>query len=248
MKLSRRLVTKTKLWLVLLTISGLTVAVVYALFGSNIFSVSHIRCNEEQHAVPNEQKPCQEVIVAELSKYEGSNTWRLDPNQVAKQLEAADQSIKKVEAKVASFNTLDVLVIRRIPSAQLTTSTQAQQVVLVDEDGIILGQTTVSDSFPKLIWSESDSWAVEEPLPPALKLAIALTTLVDEQFGFLSPPVIESKFTMKGQIKSGEVVVFSLSKDPLSQVRSLQVVLTQARIDKIPSEIDLRFRNPVIKP
>lgn len=62
----------------------------------------------------------------------------------------------------------------------------------------------------------------------------------------LSTAPIISLDTIEASI-SGVRVFFDANKDFSSQVRALQLVLSRRTIEKIPTEIDLRFNNVVIR-
>ncbi|MBI3385369.1 hypothetical protein HY030_04215 [Candidatus Gottesmanbacteria bacterium] len=54
--------------------------------------------------------------------------------------------------------------------------------------------------------------------------------------------------TVEASLTSGVKVIFSLKKEPISLVTSLQLILSRFRIEgRKVSKIDLRFKNPVVE-
>lgn len=239
MKISRRFTLFVKRIFLFFLVFGLLGGAVYLLFFADVFLIEQIDCKQDEGL-------CDSLIIVELERYNGKNSLLVDVDSIEKRIGEADRSLKSVEARVKLPDRLTVTMARRKPSAQVTTSLETGVAVLVDDEGIILGRSSVDNRLPVLIWPEVEGWSIEESMPEHVQRAVLLLVLATDSFSFLAPPEVRSHLSMKGQLSSGQSVLFSLTKDPLQQVRSLQVVVDQAKIDRTPSEIDLRFKNPVV--
>lgn len=243
-KISRKYIRLLKLILATgLTAGGLALGTWILVF-SRLFTIQQIEC--EMGVSDPSTGSCGEVILAELEKYRPAKTLGLNTEEIAAGLLKSDRTIKDAQVSIRLPATLKVKLTPRVPVIQITTRAGTDQVLLVDSDGIILEATTIQDELLTLIWPAADSWQIEQVLPPYLHQAIRLAVLADEQFKFQVPPIVESEFSIRGQIEIGPTVLFSLDKEPLSQVKTLQVVLSQAKMDQV-REIDLRFKNPVVR-
>lgn len=222
-----------------LPIGGLVLLASFLAF-SGFFRINQIVCRAEGKA------GCSELILAELDQYRGERSFLLPTREIADDLQKADRVIKSSEVGVDLPATLRVVLTHRTAVLQVTTSRATDQVLLVDGEGVIIEKSELDDEQLTLIWPEGDSWPIEERLPDYLRQAISLAVLVEEEFGFLSPPTVTSNRSMKGEISTGQRVIFSLVRGKLKQLETLQLVLSQAKMDG-GGEIDLRFERPVVR-
>jgi len=177
MKLTIRLRRRPWHWIVIVMV--MFGALGYAVFFSMLFSLKEIDCKLERWDSQVSVDPCSEVWLAELDRYRGIKIWQLDTREAGRMLELADQRIKTVDFTVLLPDRLRVTVIGRRPVAQIANSFQADSVVLVDDEGVIVDQAAIGRELPLIVWSEIGDWALELALPQELKRAVTLSVFVD---------------------------------------------------------------------
>lgn len=76
---------------------------------------------------------------------------------------------------------------------------------------------------------------------------ILLNELAKDQIGISYLNYLDNE-TVEASLSSGVKVIFSLKKEPINLVTSLQLILSRFRIEgRKVNKIDLRFKNPVVE-
>lgn len=212
----------------------------YVLFYSRFFSVKEIECLEDK-------TPCSPDVTAELKRHTGENILILRTSVVSEKIQRADATIDRVSVTVKLPHTLKTTVMKRTPVLQMATSPDSPLGWLVDKNGIIVGSAERVIGLPVVIAKGSASLSAGEALPSDLMVASELVVELRDTLDPASPPVVEID-SLTARTKEGSIVRFSLTASPSSQALTLQLVLNKARIDQTRyREIDLRFKEPVVK-
>lgn len=216
---------------------------IYFIFFSKIFNIQKINCLRDNQI-------CSSELLAELNNYQNKNIFLLAGGKIRNKLIAADQTIRKIETKFRLPGTLSVIIVSRYPAIRIANSLSASNYLLADEDGIILSIID-SDKYPDLpvlIWENAPQLDIQKPPSVEVKNAIQIINLLKEKLAFISPAVLD-QFTLTVTLKNGTIVLFSTQEDNyFTQLKTLQVVLDETKIKNMSyHQIDLRFRNPIIK-
>jgi len=214
----------------------------YVIGWSGIFEIKKISC------LVDREKECSVEIRAELDKYLNKNLLTLRHSQIEKRVVTAERLAKSAKADLILPDSLKVNIVSRRALAAITTTENVSEQVEVDNDGVILGKSENGDELPRLVWPEIANWPIEKPVPQNIVRAAVISGLAGDRFQVQGIGKVESESTMVITLNFGEKIFLSLAKDPVEQLRLLQVVLNQVRIEgKLIQEIDLRFDRPVIR-
>lgn len=157
--------------------------------------------------------------------------------------------------KVTSFTekeTLDLLDLEATSSSQAALLNWSfpqfvQDKFLADSEGVLFAKSQ-DENLPTLFWPEEnlkvgqrmDLWLFSK----VREVLTKLSTLEGSNFGGSSKMKLSSNQLL---VKMGQKIVFSLEKDHLRQLASLQLILQKAKIDgRMIDFIDLRFDKPVV--
>lgn len=218
---------------------------VYVLLSPRMLVVRNIDCVVVR--AESEEAECDEVVMAELRRYEGKPLFHIPTAAIEEKLLAAQRTMESVEVSVRIPNRLAAALRRRVPVGQIIADPEADDAMLVDQTGVVLASAQWKQDLPAIVWPKISQWPIERQIPSEILRAIELVRLSSGKIILSHPPIIEDDRSLQLTLAGGSAVRFSLTKDPLAQLRSLQLVLDQAKIDGQPRFIDLRFANPVVK-
>ncbi|MBI4036980.1 hypothetical protein HY385_00990 [Candidatus Daviesbacteria bacterium] len=199
----------------------------------------------------------------------GKNILLIKSKEVNKKLIAKYPCLREVQIEPQSLNTVKVLATGRTALASvapITTSTLTldnqeatpssssallnwsfppfpiNKTEIVDETGVIFGGDN-TNLLTLFLPNQDLKIGQLVDLPGFDKIAIVLSKLPKLEILIVRAKVEEDNLLIDAEPK----IAFSLEKDILRQLASLQLILQKAKIDKKPMEIiDLRFDKPVI--
>lgn len=119
---------------------------------------------------------------------------------------------------------------------------------LLDSQGLVLGAADHADGLPELSLGGSESYLTGQIATDPVS-AFSARLLAEAQWRLLSPLTVEpeGKWTVRLIFSEGTVGVFSVQKDPASQLDSLQFILSRTKMEgRLPGKVDLRFDKPVV--
>lgn len=189
-----------------------------------------------------------------------------------KNVNLSRQSLGKVRLEVSGREAVAILALissESTPSARLATleaeratlenlasqsgSISGQEKIegnfLVDKDGIIFSKTEKKDNLP-VIYFWGSSLGVGKNIGEGL---ISNSLKILEKMKTFGVETKEAKIYLQDvlliiPVTQKPVIIFSLTKDIDMQLASLQLILTQAKIDEQDMEfINLSFDKPVVK-
>lgn len=203
--------------------------------------VQKISCVEE----PANQ--CSSDIVAELGHARGQLPWHVNTREIEGKILSADRTIKNARISIAVFKRLlSATLTKRAPIAQLSDSDSAPTVLLVDNDGVVFQNSERIADIPVLLVEDASTQLAGQQVSAQLVAMARLAKMVFDREPRISsfhvtPTALEVVFP--DDIR----VTFSPSRDPGEQVRTLQLVLDEARIEEVTYRtIDLRFVQPIV--
>lgn len=156
-------------------------------------------------------------------------------------------SVENYSIRFQLPSTLVVYVIEREPIVAIAREGATSDFALVDSEGVIVGIWPTTD-LPIMIVGKDSQYQTGQKLPSDLLQAVVITEQSFKKFNSrlstLKTDVLEV------ELPSGIRVVFPLSGDLDLLFGSLSLILSRVNSDTIkllPSIIDLRYKNPVIK-
>lgn len=249
-----------------LLISLLAIIALFFLLKSDFFKIDTISCFVND-------TPCSgEVWTKLLSLSVGKNVLFLSPKTLTEEIQKNFPDVDGVMIKKTLPNKLNfelkareaiaVIVQEAQPqfkaateSAQISTSSAEGKPVflgkdffIVDKTGVVFKKADSSFDLPIILISDIGEINLGQKVPTdPLVQSITLVTLLSKLD--LKPEILKvSEGTVLAWLAGGPKAAFSLKKELPSQVGSLQLILSRAKIEgKTPEVIDLRFDKPVVK-
>lgn len=178
--------------------------------------------------------PCGEEIERELKEFIGQNFFSLDPKEKIRELKASHPHWQEIKIKKNPFNKLSVEIKTYQPVACLKVQ---DKTFLTDREAHIVGEVEVNPGLPEI---ETEKFNQEE-----VKRALEAISLAEQYSQSLQRIKIENQDELV--LYLGETKVFLPTKDLSLKIASLQMIISQAKIEgKLPVRIDLRFKKPVV--
>ena len=177
--------------------------------------------------------PCSEEHEQGFSEFLGQYFFLLSPAKKIKEIKASYSHWEKIRVKKVPFNKILVEITTRQPVACLLVK---DKIFLLDKEAVIVKEIDVNPGLPEI---ETEKFKEEE-----VKKAL-------EAVHFLNQYSLACKrIKIEGQnliLFFPETEVFLLTEELSFKIASLQMILSQGRLDeKLPKTIDLRFAKPVI--
>lgn len=171
------------------------------------------------------------------------NLKKILPNKIKLQLASRQALARLINLKEKEATTSSLIESAATPSAKNIGDSY-----LVDEENIVFSKDTGETGLPK-IYSYTTKFNFGDNLTnnlvgPALKILSKVKVFnINTQQSW-----IEKGIFIIGQQGTGPTIVFSLDKDINIQLASLQLILTETKINGSKLEfIDLRFDKPIVK-
>jgi hypothetical protein len=213
----------------------------YFVLYSPFFSITSIKCSLDF-------KECTDPnVIAELDKLKGQNIFKLNSSTVTTRLTSGDFTIQTATLHKILPVTIKLELVSVSPVVALKVKDVSVWAVMDSRFRVI----SVRDTDPNV-----PSIIVPGPLtvvvgqPPENELIIKTLTLaqklVDESFTVKTITLV-SEDMVELILPSGKRALFTPKKDELTQLRLLQVVLSDDTITKGGSTIDVRFDRPVLR-
>ena len=222
-------------FLILLSLMG----VYFVLFRTELFVIKNISCKTQFGS-------CEEADEELLEKFKDERFFGLDTQRVEEKLLGHFKN-RRVSVYKVIPSSLEIFIDKRAGRVGLKNGwpgASEEGYWLTDLEGTVLAKSETS-ALP-LMYVGDLRLDLGENLEPknvrALRLLYKTYQVVSTDWGVLG----EDLLTVS--LEEGVIVKYSLGKDVDTSIGSLQLVLSEARMnDKIPKEIDLRFRNAVLR-
>ena len=186
---------------------------------------------------------CPEQILAKLTPFNGKSLF-VARRGIRKALRSdfliSDYSL---QYKIPNILRVELLVKKAVVAFRdSTTGTY----ILVDNEGVVLSKT--SDSVLPVITVEEGLADVGQSISPANLLALKIVTGVYQMYQARDSAILEGSLLVElpGQIR----VIFPLEGDSEILLGSLRLIYSKLREDgnlAVYSQIDLRYKNPVLR-
>lgn len=147
--------------------------------------------------------------------------------------------------EASSSAILNDFLMKKSASESAEVSPQPQKYFTVDYEGVIFSEDRVPDKPKLFVWD--DSLKVGQKIN---KEIISRSLEVIKKIEILTIKVTETKlYSNKYLLIDAEPkLIFDLSNNIKTQLASLQLILSRAKIEEKEMEfIDLRFENPIVK-
>jgi hypothetical protein len=250
MRVKRQILARTRTWkrffirvLVVLLVFSL-LGFLYAVFNSDLLRVKNLAC------FIGEERCSQELWAGIFNLVSGKPIISLSENLLEKKIKDKYPQFEGAEIKLKSFNSLIIRLEEKQPFALFNFESQPEMAWLVDRTGIVLGETTGGAGFPEVSVKNLGEIKISEGIDlrqSSLESALEILGILPEKGIEIKTALIEKEKDKMEIRASGWSALFSLNKDGKTQVDSLQLILSRAKIEgTLPGLIDLRFEKPVI--
>lgn len=187
------------------------------------------------------------VLIKVTSEYpcvKNLNIEKKIPQKVVVNLEG-----RKALTRIVTYTpTLEVDISEIISSTSAladwsTPSSPSGKLFIIDGEGVVFGES--EDYALPMLFIQEENLNLGERLDKAI---FANISIIFEKLGKLNLGISEAKLTDNYLlVKTHPQLIFSLRKDILTQLASLQLILQKAKIDGREMKIvDLRFDKPVV--
>ena len=185
--------------------------------------------------------PCSFFISEKLQSVQGKSLWearRETKNILARELFAVSYA--------THFNLPDKLMVNVIErKAVVSISYDASSWWLVDKEGIVIGQSEVTNLPSLQIEGAKADFGLGAKLPARIYFAQTLLERLNYAHQVTFARVTADAFVT--QLPSLQEVVFPLEGDQEILMGSLSLLLSRLKTTGQYSIIDLRYKNPVLK-
>jgi cell division septal protein FtsQ len=185
--------------------------------------------------------PCSPNLSEKLALLRGTPVG--ETRKRVSEILASDILVKKFSIQFKLPNNFEVNILERKPKFALNNSGRST-VTLVDEEGYIVA-IEVSTNLPRVIIHDFPGNVGEK----VSKENLFALQVVGDLFTFYQIKKGEvDKDNLRVELKNGVKVIFPLEGDRSVLISSLELVLKRYGADSdLPDEIDLRYKNPVIR-
>lgn len=189
---------------------------------------------------------CSTDVIAELNRNIGAFFFSISPRLLENRIVNADTRVGSANVSVQFPSRLLARLSMRKPFGQIGLGPSSLDVLVVDNQGLVLSTLPFNEHLPLVSLGSPSDLTIGDRLDPALLKAVHLSALLAGIAQSEIAPLFASG-VLQVQIHEGPLVTFSLEKDSLDQLATLQLLLDQARIEQTTySTIDLRFGRPVM--
>lgn len=213
----------------------------YFVLYSSFFKISTITCSTDYQECANPS------VIAELDKLKGQNIFTLKISEISEKLTSGDFTIREVvlTKQLPGIIKLDLQSVYPVVALQVIGDPTW---VVMDSNFRVIGTRDSEPNVPTVIVQSPLSLVVGKvPDDELIKGTLALARrLADELFSVKTITLIDAD-TIELALSSGVKAIFTPKKDELVQLRSLQVILSDATIMTGVKTIDVRFGRPVLR-
>ena len=212
---------------------------IYLVLFSSLLTIKKIDCTQDGNS-------CSEDVLADLNKQIGKKTMFLDRRQIENRLVEADKNISQAKVTIKLPDRISIILVSRIAVAQIGIAPSNQEVLLLDQNNTVIGKSIIAFNLPVVFGSEAGSLSIGQNAGVRIGRAITIADSLRMMGKFGNAIINGDMLTVIGG-EMGEII-FSLDKEPETQLQSLQVLTNQVRIDQLDQKvIDLRFERPIVK-
>ncbi len=224
-------------WIGIFSISVLLLS--WVVFG-DIFSIKKVTCTRDD-------SNCDEQIIAEMERLLGFSLLRFSPVSLESKLQSADPTIGEISIEAVFPDRLNATIVSKQVSFAIRDP-QSSEVYLVDDQLKIYSRANAENiSVPEIIITELGEYSIGENLNDNnVSQAIELSKTLSSQFVPFATMNVDGE-VVTVMLKNDAKGIFTLRRDLLKQVTSLQQILSQATIESKPITIDVRYDKPVVK-
>lgn len=244
--------------IIFLSLVVFIVLAIFLLIRFKPFTIKQIEIQNANTGCINEAQ-----LKTSLSLY-GQNFFLLDTNKLTKSLKEKFICLKNINYSRSFPNKIVVEIVRREPAAILVNlkekratpsslleniaTPSAREIIgnlIVDAEGVIFSKDTEDLSIPKIYTQNLDIPLGKNLKDDLIKNSLKILDKI-KTFGIEHNEtwILEKFFIINGKPK----VIFRLDEKVDTQLASLQLILTEAKIDLKELEfIDLRFDKPIVK-
>lgn len=183
---------------------------------------------------------CDEKVLQLLDKLKGNRLFGI--NEKTRELLLKDGSVGGVSVQ---FRLPDKLSVK-ISQVALLAGIKSQEgpFYLIGRDASVssLADKTI---LPVLEIRQDINYQIGDKLEAGVYNAVLLLSLANRLYG-TREGVLEAR-VLRLKLPGGQTVIFPSSKEPEVLIGALQLVLTRIKMDEKPREIDLRYKNAILR-
>ncbi len=215
------------------------VIVLFFLLAPRLLIINNISCS-------NQYGSCSEILQQDLGAIKGKSLRKIKGLVV--EMMKQNLFVKEYTLRYIIPDKIVVYVIVKKPKFTLK-SNKNNALALIDQDGVVLGYSE-NTTLPVVVFSQG-LIAVGESVSTKELFALKLVSSMDYYYQVKEGTLIEDRLEVF--LGDGVKVILPLEGDREVLLGSLKVVLSRlnenakdAKIERV-SEIDLRFKNPVLR-
>ena len=225
-------------WVVLV---GLIIGLFY-IWSSDLLRINRVTCVDSNNLI------CNEVVMAELNRYKGEHTFLVETVEIANKIENANATYDNVRIEARLPDELIAFIDQKIAQVSLQVATQSAALVVDEKMIVIERRDSLVQGSDRIITRSAGSLTIGDQVSDKPTIwAVSLLTELKEQFVPFSLIRVIDYSTVVVELRDGRETWFLVGKDVVRQVTSLQLILSKATIQPLPSIIDLRFEEPVLR-
>lgn len=211
---------------------------IYLILFSDLLTVNKIECRQDSG-------DCSADVLAELDKYRGQKIIFLKLSQIEDKISRADNFISQARITIKLPRTIVANLNLRSASAQIGVSPEISEVLLLDKQNMVIGKSNVLAELPVVYSVDAGNLSIGSVVDTRVFKALVIASNL-KSISELGNAIIRGN-SLEVRRAIGGKIIFSLDKEPETQIRALQLLLNQARIGELEMKsIDLRFDRPVI--
>ncbi|TXH03715.1 MAG: hypothetical protein E6R05_03005 [Candidatus Moraniibacteriota bacterium] len=224
----------------LLTIIA-SISCIYLLFFSTYFQITDTRCRQD------DEDTCQNNhISSQLNTLIGQNIFLVNTNSLENTILNADPTIRTLSFKRNLPGNLTLEMYTVYPLVALTLP-QSETLFVLDSNFRVIKSTSKNPNIPVFVYDQNISLRqgqlIEDPL---LTNYLKKTLELAEYIPGLSKVTLIN-YALKVELPNRVIVLFTTEKPILEQYNALQVITQNATIPLQGTEIDLRYKQPIIR-
>lgn len=192
---------------------------------------------------------CPAPIIAQLESLTNHSLLTLDLAMLRDQIYAVYPQVSRIDIQSRFPQELHVNIHTKANAAALKTGPETTALVVASDNTITELTDQPNPDYPVILYAQAEKFAVGETITDQAALfSLSLASTLKEGFISFSQVKIQDPETITVQLDEGFTAVFSSALDVSRQVNTLQLILSKAKIDQTTPIIDLRFKQPVLKP
>lgn len=219
----------------------LIVALGWATLFSPIFHISQVICTLDYQDCQSSE------LLAELERVKGQNIFRLDVKKLAGRLTSADFTIREAKITRQLPATIRFTLQSVYPVVALKVVGQEEWAVL-DSGYRVIKLMLADPNVPTVIVPGPLTLVIgRSPTDEQIVATLALARKLADELISVQTVTLVSPDTIELSLPGNLSALLTPQKDPLTQLRSLQALLTDATIMQGVRLIDMRFSQPVLR-